>query len=198
MFLVPPLPPAGHSHILPTFPHPRVWPSLIYPKTPRPIIQSQPQCPLVTLPHPLFYLSLALIASAMYYPYFSVIMQYDEKLRRLRRNIYSGNFRSYMVRRNTRALSFFFSPFLTFADAHTDPRSIASRHSKRDAMVSTARTVQLIIRLVRGWISANKVHKVICPTSPLYNTHPRTSTLPYTICQAQDPYVQVQSAQRGI
>jgi hypothetical protein len=112
----------------------------------------------------------------MYYPYFSVIMQYDEKLRRLRRNIYPSNSRSYMVRRNTRALSFF-SPFLTFADAHTDPRSIASRHSKRNAMVSTARTVQLIIRLVRGWISANKVHKVICPTSPLYNTPPRTSTL---------------------
>ena len=91
---------------------------------------------------------------------------------------------------------FLFSPFLTFADAHTDLRSIASGHSKRNAVVSTARTVQLIIRLVRGWISANKVHKVICPTSPLYNTPPRTSTLPYTICQAQDPYVQ--SAQRGI
>ena len=107
-----PFPPPDIRIYYPPSPHPpppRVWPSLIYPKTPRPIIQSQPQCPLVTLPHPLFYLSLALIASAMYYPYFSVIMQYDEKLRRLRRNIYSGNFRSYMVRRNTRALSFFFS-----------------------------------------------------------------------------------------
>ena len=73
------------------------------------------------LTHPHLSLYLSLFHRLCYVlPIFSVIMQYDE---RLRRSYHGGwcNPRSHLVRRNTQALFFFSSLFLTFTRINDKP-----------------------------------------------------------------------------
>jgi hypothetical protein len=95
MFPVPLFPLARPSHILPTLPPP-FPPSLPFPHLSQDFFASHysvstPMSMRDFTPSTSLFLSLSLIASAMYYPYFSVIMQYDERLRRPRRSTYHGD-----------------------------------------------------------------------------------------------------------